>query len=130
MRYDFCRRRQNSLPREPFRRSSRAGRRGRIALDHDGNIWVAANGRNAIVGVTDKGKVIEVFRNAPNPATQLRNAGQNGGAGLLEFPTSPFLFDRKFCVTSSDGNRRDNSPNSAGEVNNPAGGPGQDLLHE
>ena len=98
-----------------------------IALDHDGNIWVAANGRNAIVGVTDKGKVIEVFRNAPNPATQLRNAGQNGGAGLLEFPTSPFLFDRKFCVTSSDGNRRDNSPNSAGEVNNPAG-PGRGKI--
>jgi len=92
-----------------------------IALDHDGNIWVSVNERNAIVVVTDKGKVIEVFRNAPDPATQLRNAGQNLGAGLLEFPTSPFLSDRKLCTASSDGNRRDNSPNSAGEVNNPAG---------
>jgi hypothetical protein len=62
-----------------------------------------------------------VFRNAPDPATQLRNAGQNGGQGLLEFPTSPFLLDRKLCTASSDGNRRDNSPNAAGEINNPAG---------
>ena len=92
-----------------------------IALDRDGNIWVSVNERNAMVVVTDKGKVIEVFRNAPDPATQLRNAGQNAGAGLLEFPTSPFLSDRKLCTASSDGNRRDNSPNSAGEVNNPAG---------
>lgn len=95
-----------------------------IALDRDGNIWVSVNERNAIVGVTDKGKVIEVFRNAPDPATQLRNAAQGSGQsgkGLLEFPTSPFLIDRKFCTASSDGNRRDNSPNSAGEVNNPAG---------
>lgn len=92
-----------------------------IALDRDGNIWVSVNERNAIVVVTDKSKVIEVFRNDPNPATQLRNAGQNAGAGLLEFPTSPFLSDRKLCTASSDGNRRDNSPNAAGEVNNPAG---------
>jgi sugar lactone lactonase YvrE len=93
-----------------------------IALDHDDNIWVSANERNAIVGVTDKGKVIEVFRNAPNPATQLRNAGQNLGAGLLEFPTSPFLSDRRFCTASSDGNRRDNSPNTAGEIDNTTAG--------
>lgn len=96
-----------------------------IALDRDENIWVSVNERNAIVGVTDKGKVIEVFRNAPNPATQLRNAGQNGGQGLLEFPTSPFLSERKLCTASSDGNRRDNSPNTAGEIDNtalPAGG--------
>lgn len=92
-----------------------------IALDRDGNIWVSVNERNAIVVVADEGKVIEVFRNAPDPATQLRNAGQNGGEGLLEFPTSPFLLDRKLCTASSDGNRRDNSPNAAGEVNNPAG---------
>ena len=93
-----------------------------IALDHDDNIWVSANERNAIVGVTDKGKVIELFRNTPNPATQLRNAGQNLGAGLLEFPTSPFLSDRRFCTASSDGNRRDNSPNTAGEIDNTTAG--------
>jgi sugar lactone lactonase YvrE len=89
-----------------------------IALDRDGNIWVSVNERNAIVVVTDERKVIEVFRNAPDPATQLRNAGQNAGAGLLEFPTSPFLSDRMLCTASSDGNRRDNSPNTAGEIDN------------
>jgi sugar lactone lactonase YvrE len=87
-----------------------------IALDRDGNIWVSVNERNAIVVVTDKGKVIEVFRNAPDPATQLRNAGQNGGQGLLEFPTSPFLSGRTLCTANSDGNRRDNSPSTAGEI--------------
>jgi sugar lactone lactonase YvrE len=86
-----------------------------IALDHDDNIWVSANERNAIVGVTDKGRVIEVFRNAPDATTRLRNVGP------LEFPTSPFLSDRTFCTSNSDGNRRDNSPNSAGQVNNPTG---------
>jgi hypothetical protein len=51
-----------------------------------------------------------VFRNPPD-ATMLRNAGP------LEFPTSPFLSGRTFCTANSDGNRRDNSPNAAGEVN-------------
>jgi len=88
-----------------------------IALDRADNIWVSVNERNAIVGVTDKGKVIEIFRNAP--VASLRNIGP------LEFPTSPFLSDRKFCTASSDANRRDNSPNTAGEIDNtapPAGG--------
>jgi sugar lactone lactonase YvrE len=83
-----------------------------IALDHDDNIWVSANERNAIVGVTDKGKVIEVFRN--EPVGKLRNVGP------LEFPTSPFITDRQLCTVSSDANRRDNSPNTAGEIDNTA----------
>jgi sugar lactone lactonase YvrE len=87
-----------------------------IALDRKGNIWVAANERNAIVVVTHHGEVIEVFRNPP-AATRLRNAGP------LEFPTSPFLLGRRFCTANSDGNRRDNSPNAAGEI----GGPGQPV---
>jgi len=91
-----------------------------IALDRDGNIWVSVNERNAMVVVTDKGKVIEVFRNAPGGTPTLRNGGVNDPR-QLEFPTSPFLSDRKLCTASSDGNRRDNAPNSAGEVNNPAG---------
>ena len=37
-------------------------------------------------------------------------------AGPLEFPTSPVLAKRKLCTTSSDLNRRDNSPNTAGEA--------------
>ena len=79
-----------------------------IALDRAGNIWVDANERNAIVVVDRRGGVSEFFRN-PVGAGSLRNAGP------LEFPTSPVLADRTLCTTSSDGNRRDNSPNTAGE---------------
>lgn len=86
-----------------------------IALDRAGNIWVDANERNAVVVVSKNGKdVREVFRNAPDAVTQLRNGGP------LEFNTSPVLEGRKFCTSNSDGNRRDNSPSSAGEV--PGGG--------
>jgi sugar lactone lactonase YvrE len=79
-----------------------------IALDRDGNIWVSANERNAIVVVDKRGRVEEFFRN-PVAATGLRNEGP------LEFPTSPVLAGRTFCTTSSDGNRRDNAPNTAWE---------------
>jgi len=80
-----------------------------IALDRDGTVWVAANERNEIVVVDRRGDVTEFFRN-PAGADRLRNAGP------LEFPTSPVLAGRTFCTTSSDGNRRDNSPNTAGEA--------------
>ncbi|MGH7835120.1 MAG: SMP-30/gluconolactonase/LRE family protein [Candidatus Binatia bacterium] len=86
-----------------------------IALDTAGNIWNSANERNAIVVVTPDKEVIEIFRNPPDAGTQLRNTGP------LEFPASPFLSGNTFCTSNSDGNRRDNSPNSAGEVN--SGGP-------
>lgn len=86
-----------------------------IALDQDGTIWVAANERNAIVAVTARGRVVEVTRNAPAPATRLRNEGP------LEFPTSPFLDGRTLCLAHSDGSRRDNFPNTGGEVG--PGGP-------
>jgi len=85
-----------------------------IALDEAGNIWVAANERNAIVVVSRQGGVTEVFRNDPDAESRLRNKGP------LEFPTSPFLLGHKFCTANSDGNRRDNSPNTAGEIK-PAG---------
>jgi sugar lactone lactonase YvrE len=81
-----------------------------IALDRAGNVWTAANERNAIVVVAPNGVVTEFFRNPADATTSLRNDGP------LEFPTSPFLLGERLCVTSSDGNRRDNSPNSAGEV--------------
>jgi sugar lactone lactonase YvrE len=80
-----------------------------IALDRKGTIWVDPNERNAIVAVDRRGDVSEFFRN-PVDAANLRNGGP------LEFPTSPVLAGRRFCTTSSDGNRRDNSPNSAGEA--------------
>jgi sugar lactone lactonase YvrE len=96
-----------------------------IALDLFGNIWVDANERNAVAFVTRHGKVFEVFRNPvnlPPPVpfgAGLRNAGDQSGVGnnhILEFPTSPFLTGKLFCTSQSDGNRRDNSPNTAGEV--------------
>jgi len=95
-----------------------------IALDVFGNIWVDANERNAVAFVTRLGKVFEVFRNPvnlPSPVpfgAGLRNAGDQsvGNNHILELPTSPFLTGKLFCTSQSDGNRRDNSPNTAGEV--------------
>ena len=82
-----------------------------IALDRAGNIWVDANERNAVVVVNPSGtNVREIFRNAPDSTTMLRNGGP------LEFPTSPFLSGNRFCTTSSDLLRRDNAPNTAGEA--------------
>ena len=93
-----------------------------IALDAAGNIWNAANERNAIVVVTKDRDVVEIFRNPPN-AAGLRNSADPsyGDDHILELPTSPVLFQKVMCVANSDGNRRDNSPNSVGEIN--SGGP-------
>jgi hypothetical protein len=92
-----------------------------IALDKAGNIWVDANERNAVAVVTKDGKVTEIFRNPVN-TSGLRNSADLavGNDHILEFPTSPFLNGKVFCTANSDGDRRDNSPNTAGEVT-PAG---------
>jgi sugar lactone lactonase YvrE len=89
-----------------------------IALDRAGNIWNSANERNAIVVVTRQG-VSEVFRNPAN-AAGLRNSADAavGNNHILETPTSPVLLGKIFCTANSDGNRRDNSPNAPGEINN------------
>jgi hypothetical protein len=89
-----------------------------IALDRAGNVWSSANERNAIVVVSRDGEVSEVFRNPAN-AAGLRNSADAavGNERILEFPTSPVLLHRTFCTANSDGNRRDNSPNAAGEIN-------------
>lgn len=81
-----------------------------IVLDRAGNIWVAVNERNSVVVVSARGEVTEAFRNAPDPATRLRNGGP------MEFPTSPFIADRRLCLAHSDGSRRDNFPNTGGEA--------------
>jgi sugar lactone lactonase YvrE len=83
-----------------------------ITLDQAGDIWAAANERNAIVVVAHDGSVQEFFRNPANPSTGSRSAGP------LETPTSPVVIGHTFCVAQSDNGRRDNSPNSAGEVSN------------
>jgi hypothetical protein len=96
-----------------------------IALDTHGNIWVDANERNAVAVVTTNKKVFEIFRNPVNSSADppvfgagLRNAGDQsvGNNRILEFPTSPFITGKVLCTSQSDGNRRDNSPNTAGEV--------------
>jgi streptogramin lyase len=89
-----------------------------IALDRAGNIWNSANERNAIVVVTRNRDVIEIFRTPVN-AAGLRNSADPavGNNHILEFPTSPVLAGKRFCTSQSDGDRRDNSPRAAGEVN-------------
>jgi sugar lactone lactonase YvrE len=86
-----------------------------FVFDEGGSIWASANERNSMVFVGNDTRVIEVFRNPVSAATKLRNEGP------LESPTSPVLFGHKLCTANSDGNRRDNSPNTAGEI----GGTGQ-----
>jgi hypothetical protein len=95
-----------------------------IALDRDGNIWVASNQRQAVVFVTKHGKVIEVFRNPVNSAG-LRNSADPavGNNHILEFPTTIFLTGKVLCTAQFDVGGRDNSPRREGEVN---GGAAQD----
>lgn len=81
-----------------------------FALDTAGRIWVDANERNAIVVVDNHNGVTEFFRNPADATTGRRNNGP------LETPTSPVFVGNTLCTTSSDGNRRDNFPNSGGEV--------------
>lgn len=82
-----------------------------FVLDEAGNAWVDANERNAVVFVSRAThQVVEVFRNPADPGTGLRNGGP------LETPTSPVLMGHQLCTANSDGNRRDNSPNTAGEI--------------
>jgi sugar lactone lactonase YvrE len=92
-----------------------------IALDLEGNIWVDANERNAVALVTEDRRVFEVFRNPVNSAG-LRNSADTARRNrhILEFPTSPLLTGKVFCTAQSDGNRRDNFPNTGGQVS-PAG---------
>ena len=81
-----------------------------FVLDVAGNMWVSANERNAVIYVSSQGEVVEVFRNPVDAVTGRRNAGP------LESPTSPVLTGTLLCTANSDGNRRDNSPNTAGEI--------------
>jgi hypothetical protein len=99
-----------------------------IALDVAGNIWVAANERNAVVSVRKDGTVAEVFRNPVN-AAKLRNSADTpqGNTRILEFPTSPFITGKVFCTSQSDGDRRDNSPRAAGEIDASGATAGKNL---
>jgi sugar lactone lactonase YvrE len=81
-----------------------------ITLDRAGDIWAAANERNAIVVVAHDGSVQEFFRDPADPTTGSRSAGP------LETPTSPVTVGHTLCVAQSDSGRRDNNPPSGGEV--------------
>lgn len=64
------------------------------AFDSHGNLWVAANERNAVVMVTSDGKVFDVTK--------------NGSKGPLEFPTAVVFVDDIAYVSNFDTPRRDN----------------------
>jgi sugar lactone lactonase YvrE len=81
-----------------------------FVLDQAGNLYVDANERNAVVKVDNNLRVTEIFRNDPDATTSLRNLGP------LETPTSPYIDGRTLCTSNSDGNRRDNVPNTDGEI--------------
>lgn len=105
-----------------------------FVLDRKGNILASVNERNAIVVVTTPQKqVFDLFQNAPDPATLLRNGRSGDPLAPLEFPTSPFLSGTTFCTTGADSPRRDNNPETDGEgpkvscVNQPFSVPGLPL---
>ena len=98
--------------------------------DVDGSLWIAANGRQAIVRVDRVGNVTEIFRNPVN-AQLLRSSADipADNAHILEYPTNPVIVPtpgwphaRTLCVASTDRPGRDNWPGTVGEI----GGPGQD----
>ncbi|HEY7165570.1 MAG TPA: SMP-30/gluconolactonase/LRE family protein [Candidatus Binatia bacterium] len=64
------------------------------AFDPRGNLWVAANERNAVVIVTTDGKVLEVAK--------------NGSKGPLEFPTAVVFVNGTAYISNFDTPRRDN----------------------
>ena len=64
------------------------------AFDPQGNLWVAANERNAVVLVQPDGRVFDVQK--------------NDSKGPLEFPTSVVFVDAAAYVSNFDTPRRDN----------------------
>ncbi len=64
------------------------------AFDPKGNLWVAANERNAVVMVTPDGKTQDIQK--------------NGSQGPLEFPTSVIFIGNTAYVSNFDTPRRDN----------------------
>lgn len=64
------------------------------AFDPRGNLWVAANERNAVVAVTPDGKVSDIAK--------------NDSQGPLEFPTSVVFVGATAYVSNFDTPRRDN----------------------
>lgn len=100
-----------------------------MVADRNGNLWVTANSRQAIVRVDRWGGVIELFRN-PFNSQLLRSSADTdeGNTHILEYPSNPVIVrgagwphTSTLCVTSTDRAPRDNWPGTVGEI----GGPGQ-----
>jgi len=92
-----------------------------FVLDVAGNIWADANERQAVIFISNgQHQVTEFFRNPLDPATLLRNLGP------LELPASPVLAGNTLCTSNFDVDRRDNSPNTGGEIS--PGGPAQGKI--
>jgi sugar lactone lactonase YvrE len=64
------------------------------AFDPHGNLWIAANERNAVVAVTPDGRVSDIAK--------------NDSKGPLEFPTSVVFIGNTAYVSNFDTPRRDN----------------------
>src|SRR6185503_1380371 len=63
-------------------------------FDRQGNLWVAANERNAVVVVTPEGRVYDAVK--------------NDSKGPLEFPTCVTIVGKTVYVSNFDTARRDN----------------------
>jgi hypothetical protein len=83
-----------------------------IALLRDQTILASVNERNAIVAINKQKEVKDLFQNAADQTTLLRNGRTGDPSAPMEFPTSPFASDRKFCTSGADSPRRDNNPNT------------------
>ncbi len=84
-----------------------------ITLDQAKNLWIPSNERQAVMFVTKKGKVFEVFRNDVNDVTGLRNEGDNAteDTHILEAPSNCTLVGKQLCCANFDLLvRRDNYP--------------------
>ena len=65
-----------------------------LAFDRNGNLWVTANERNALITVTPDGTVREVAK--------------NGSQGPLEFPSAIVFVGDTAYIANFDTPRRDN----------------------
>jgi sugar lactone lactonase YvrE len=65
-----------------------------LAFDRNGNLWVTANERNALVTVTADGTVREIAK--------------NGSRGPLEFPVAIVFIGDTAYIANFDTPRRDN----------------------
>lgn len=74
-------------------------------------------------GVSQETSLSRPTESNPRLSAEICGADRIRNGGPLEYPTSPIFVDKKLCLTQSDTSRRDNAPNSAGEVGPGIAGP-------